>query len=95
MDVSTTRDQSVDTQQGGGFCPTSPFSGVGSRDSLEVFVFLPLQESVKIFGKHLRYTLRDCQALQKYADLMAELMLRVRVRYEWAKESYALARRQN
>jgi hypothetical protein len=43
MDVSTTRDQSVDTQQGGGFCPTSPFSGVGSRDSLEVFVFLPLQ----------------------------------------------------
>jgi hypothetical protein len=43
MDVSTTRDQSVETQQGGGFCPTSPFSGVGSSDSLEVFVFLPLQ----------------------------------------------------
>jgi len=36
-------DQSVDTQQGGGFCPTPPFSGVGSRDSLEAFVFLSLQ----------------------------------------------------
>ncbi len=41
------------------------------------------------------HTLRDCSALQKYADLIAELMLRIRLRYEWAQESYALARRQN
>ena len=58
MDVSTTREQSVDTQRGGGFCPTPPFSGVGRRDSLEALFFclfsnlLRFRETFKITTEH-------------------------------------------
>jgi hypothetical protein len=55
MDVSTTRDQRVDTQPGGGGCLSSLFSGLGSHGSLESIVFLDFQTEGKFFRQHLNY----------------------------------------
>ena len=53
MDVSTTRDQSVDTQPGGRCCLSSLLSGLRSHDSLEAIVFLWFEELDKLFRQHL------------------------------------------
>src|SRR5262249_45563490 len=53
MDVSPTRDQRVDTQPGGGYCPTSLFSGLGSPDFVEYTVFLGFQRLGRIFRQPL------------------------------------------
>jgi hypothetical protein len=40
MDVSTTREQRVETPLGGGFCLSSLLAGLGSHASLASLVFL-------------------------------------------------------
>src|SRR5437867_13409958 len=59
MDISTTRDQSVDTRPGGGVFSTSHFSGLGCRDFLSSFVFPSFQEAVAIFRQHVSNTARN------------------------------------
>jgi hypothetical protein len=59
MDVSTTRDQRVDTQPGGGGCLSSLFSGLGSHGSLESIVFLDFQTEGKFFRQHLNFYAPD------------------------------------
>jgi hypothetical protein len=53
MQISTTRDQCVDTQQGGRFFPDAVSAGSGDLDSFEDLIFSVLELFVEIFEQHL------------------------------------------